>query len=149
MAKQKVGPRKWWGLGIRWLPSEKIGSGEDITFGEDIPWGEGGPRKWWGLAWKCSLGEDGPRKICVPKDGYWAGRRWGQRIVEAWVKDILKEKMGKEKMCPWGWIMGRENVSFKKWWGLGKRWLAGWSWLKEKVILRRVGRWQKNCLWGT
>jgi hypothetical protein len=46
---------------------------------------------------KMFLGEDGPKKICVPKDGYWAGRRWGQRIDGAWVENILKEKMGQEK----------------------------------------------------
>jgi hypothetical protein len=75
------------------------------------------------------LGEDDLGKICVPKDGYWAWRRWGQRIDGTWVEDILKEKMGQGK-----------NVSLRMNSGRGKcgphKMIRPW----EKMFLGEMGQ---------
>lgn len=84
-------------MGIICLPSEEIGSREDITFGEDIPWGEGGPREMMRVRAKLFFRRRWPKENMCPQGWILGREKWDQIIDWAWVENILKEKMGHGK----------------------------------------------------
>ncbi|CAK9267092.1 unnamed protein product [Sphagnum jensenii] len=135
-SREKMCPHGW---RTRWGWGEYIPQGEDASLGT---WGQGEDVQKVGLRWGCRLGKMFPTKTMGPKRRCGLGRRHSLEKSWDWRGD---EYLGMDsgwgggglRMVLQGGDGAREKVGL--WGGLG-------SWGEGFGV---VGRWEKNCLWGS